>query len=140
MDLDGYFDDENEEGDEWTTDEDDEDFTDSDEDMDPFQMAVDNFPGNDWYATESALTDVPMVLPRRIFTGHRNADTVKDCNFVGLRSDKVVSGSDDGNFFVWDKDTGRLEGIWEGDGEVVNCESTVGLTSRSLCASITAVY
>ena len=41
-------------------------------------------------------------------------------NFLGARSDKVCSGSDDGNFFVWDKDTGRLEGIWEGDGHVVN--------------------
>lgn len=43
-------------------------------------------------------------------------------NFLGARSDKVVSGSDDGNFFVWDKDTGKLEGIWEGDGSVVNGE------------------
>ena len=32
----------------------------------------------------------------------------------------MCSGSDDGHFFVWDKDTGRLEGIWEGDGSIVN--------------------
>jgi hypothetical protein len=44
-------------------------------------------------------------------------------NFLGLRSDKVCSGSDDGHFFVWDKDTGRLEGIWEGDGSIVNGQS-----------------
>jgi hypothetical protein len=37
-------------------------------------------------------------------------------------SDKVASGSDDGNFFVWDKISGRLEGIWEGDGDTVNGE------------------
>jgi hypothetical protein len=43
-------------------------------------------------------------------------------NFLGARSDKVCSGSDDGNFFVWDKDTGRLEGIWAADGHVVNGE------------------
>ena len=43
-------------------------------------------------------------------------------NFLGARSEKVCSGSDDGNFFVWDKETGRLEGIWEGDGHVVNGE------------------
>jgi WD and tetratricopeptide repeat-containing protein 1 len=35
-------------------------------------------------------------------------------------SDKVASGSDDGNFFVWDKVTGRLDGIWRGDENVVN--------------------
>ena len=44
-------------------------------------------------------------------------------NFLGTRADKVCSGSDDGNFFVWDKDTGRLDGIWEADGHVVNGQS-----------------
>lgn len=43
-------------------------------------------------------------------------------NFLGAMSDKVASGSDDGNFFVWDKISGRLEGIWEGDGDTVNGE------------------
>jgi WD and tetratricopeptide repeat-containing protein 1 len=41
-------------------------------------------------------------------------------SFGGARSDKVCSGSDDGNWFMWDKTTGRLEGIWEGDESVVN--------------------
>ncbi|WVR07807.1 hypothetical protein IAU60_004850 [Kwoniella sp. DSM 27419] len=67
-----------------------------------------------------AFDDVELVMPRRSFKGARNVETVKDCNFLGTRADKVCSGSDDGNFFVWDKDTGRLEGIWEGDGSVVN--------------------
>lgn len=39
---------------------------------------------------------------------------------MGTKSDKIASGSDDGYFFVWDKESGRLEGIWEGDGSVVN--------------------
>jgi hypothetical protein len=30
-----------------------------------------------------------------------------------------LSGSDDGNWFLWDKDTGDLKGIWEGDDECV---------------------
>ncbi|CAD6574820.1 MAG: hypothetical protein TREMPRED_001230 [Tremellales sp. Tagirdzhanova-0007] len=63
---------------------------------------------------------VDLVMPRRSFKGARNIETVKDCNFLGARSEKVCSGSDDGHFFVWDKETGRLEGIWEGDGRVVN--------------------
>ncbi|WWC64409.1 uncharacterized protein I303_107019 [Kwoniella dejecticola CBS 10117] len=67
-----------------------------------------------------AFDHVEMIYPRRSFKGARNVETVKDCNFLGVRADKVCSGSDDGNFFVWDKDTGRLEGIWEGDGSVVN--------------------
>jgi WD40 repeat protein len=32
----------------------------------------------------------------------------------------VSSGSDDGNFFIWSKTTGRLTGIYEGDQGVVN--------------------
>lgn len=46
--------------------------------------------------------------------------TINLGNFLGARSEKVCSGSDDGHFFVWDKETGKLEGIWEGDGRVVN--------------------
>lgn len=32
----------------------------------------------------------------------------------------MVSGSDDGNFFVWDKSSANLRGVYEGDGRVVN--------------------
>ena len=41
-------------------------------------------------------------------------------NFVGSEDEYVASGSDDGNFFLWEKSTGRLHGIYEGDGSVVN--------------------
>lgn len=41
-------------------------------------------------------------------------------NFLGPYDEWVVSGSDDGNFFVWDKATGALHGIYEGDSTVVN--------------------
>lgn len=41
-------------------------------------------------------------------------------NFVGSEDEYVASGSDDGNFFLWEKATGRLHGIYEGDGSVVN--------------------
>lgn len=82
-------------------------------------------------ADKGEFDPVDLLYPRRCFKGARNVETVKDCkstplstltlgNFLGARSDKVCSGSDDGNFFVWDKETGRLEGIWEGDGSVVN--------------------
>lgn len=48
------------------------------------------------------------------------ANTTLTVNFLGPNDEFVVSGSDDGNFFIWRKDTGRLHGIFEGDGSVVN--------------------
>jgi len=41
-------------------------------------------------------------------------------NFVGPNDEYVVSGSDDGYFFLWRRETGALHGIYEGDGSVVN--------------------
>lgn len=41
-------------------------------------------------------------------------------NFIGPRDEFVVSGSDDGYFFIWEKSSGRLHDILEGDGIVVN--------------------
>jgi len=63
---------------------------------------------------------VPVVLPRRRFAGACNVETIKDVNFVGSEDEYVASGSDDGNFFLWEKGSGRLHGIYEGDGSVVN--------------------
>jgi nuclear receptor interaction protein len=51
---------------------------------------------------------------------HCNVKTVKDVNFFGLQDDYVVSGSDSGHVFVWDRKTTQLVNILEGDGEVVN--------------------
>ncbi|KAF8812472.1 WD40 repeat-like protein [Phlegmacium glaucopus] len=64
--------------------------------------------------------NVPTIRPRRRYTGARNVATVKDVNFLGPNDDSVASGSDDGNFFIWDKHNGRLQGIYEGDSSVVN--------------------
>ncbi|TRM67794.1 WD40-repeat-containing domain protein [Schizophyllum amplum] len=63
---------------------------------------------------------VPTVMPRRRFAGARNIRTVKDVNYLGPTDEFVVSGSDDGNVFIWRKDDGKLVDILEGDGEVVN--------------------
>lgn len=41
-------------------------------------------------------------------------------NFLGPSDEFVTSGSDDGNFFIWRKNTGAIHGIYEGDGSVVN--------------------
>lgn len=63
---------------------------------------------------------VPTLPPRCRYAGARNVATVKDVNFLGPDDQWVVSGSDDGNFFVWEKDSAVLKGIYEGDSSVVN--------------------
>ncbi|KAI0340937.1 WD40 repeat-like protein [Trametopsis cervina] len=66
------------------------------------------------------LPRVPVVHPRARYAGACNVDTVKDVNFLGPRDEFVVSGSDDGYWFMWDKKTQKLHDILEGDGSVVN--------------------
>lgn len=56
----------------------------------------------------------------RQYRGHCNVKTVKDANFFGLQDEYVVSGSDGGHLFIWDKKTSVLVNILEGDNEVVN--------------------
>eukprot|EP00794_Sanderia_malayensis_P000199 gene199-813_t len=65
--------------------------------------------------------DVSLVLEPRIhFKGHRNARTmIKEANFWG--NDFVLSGSDCGRIFVWDKQTGEIVTLLDGDKHVVNC-------------------
>uniref|UniRef100_A0A1B6HPH4 Uncharacterized protein n=1 Tax=Homalodisca liturata TaxID=320908 RepID=A0A1B6HPH4_9HEMI len=56
------------------------------------------------------------------YEGHRNSMTVKGVNFFGPRSEFIVSGSDCGNIFFWDKNTESIVQWMRGDEEgVVNC-------------------
>jgi DDB1- and CUL4-associated factor 6 len=69
----------------------------------------------------------------RDYRGHCNVDTTKDVNFYGLQDEYIVSGSDCGSLFIWEKKTGRLVNILEGDQEVVN------VIQRKFC-KITPLY
>ncbi|TKA32333.1 hypothetical protein B0A50_01439 [Salinomyces thailandicus] len=69
---------------------------------------------------EKVEMDVPCMPHTRQYRGHCNVRTVKDVNYFGLNDEYVVSGSDDGNFFIWDRLSGELVNVLEGDGEVVN--------------------
>ncbi|EMC94346.1 hypothetical protein BAUCODRAFT_73625 [Baudoinia panamericana UAMH 10762] len=69
---------------------------------------------------EKVELSVPCHPSTRVYRGHCNVRTVKDVNFFGLDDEFVVSGSDDGNFFLWDRKTAELVNVLEGDGEVVN--------------------
>lgn len=55
------------------------------------------------------------------YKGHRNNATVKGVNFFGSNSQYVVSGSDCGNIFFWEKQSSQIVHLVEGDkGGVVN--------------------
>ncbi|CAL0327345.1 unnamed protein product [Lupinus luteus] len=50
------------------------------------------------------------------FVGHCNVGTdIKQASFLGQRGEYVASGSDDGRWFIWEKKTGRLIKMLNGD-------------------------
>ncbi|KAJ5601164.1 hypothetical protein N7510_010698 [Penicillium lagena] len=69
---------------------------------------------------EDVELEVPCSSHTRVYRGHCNIKTVKDVNFFGLNDEYVVSGSDSGHIFIWDRKTANLVNILEGDSEVVN--------------------
>lgn len=69
---------------------------------------------------ERVEMDVPCSPHMNVYRGHCNVKTVKDVNFFGLQDEYVVSGSDSGHIFIWDRKSSLLLNILEGDGEVVN--------------------
>ncbi|KAI0576662.1 WD40 repeat-like protein [Pyrenophora tritici-repentis] len=52
--------------------------------------------------------------------GELSSSSATDVNYFGLHDEYVVSGSDSGHVFIWDRKTAHLVNILEGDGEVVN--------------------
>lgn len=106
-------DDEDEEDDEVDEDEDEESDSDGISSSDDPETSM---PSNQ---RRTPFREIPLVRPSKIYKGHRNVDTVKDVNFGGM-DNLVVSGSDDGNVFIYDKNTSEILGIWKGDGSVVN--------------------
>jgi nuclear receptor interaction protein len=125
--LSTYDEDDDEDMDDDDGDEDDDDDDDDDSNGDSDSDSRDN-PSHRLFhsaAERRALrarlnSNVPCGPHTRIYKGHCNVKTVKDVNFFGLQDEYVVSGSDDGNLFIWDRASGKLVNILEGDGEVVN--------------------
>ncbi|EAT49000.1 AAEL000008-PA, partial [Aedes aegypti] len=55
------------------------------------------------------------------FVGHLNTKTdIKEANYFG-DANYIVAGSDDGNFFVWERDSGMISAIYQADELIVNC-------------------
>ncbi|KAL1970480.1 hypothetical protein VTN77DRAFT_4124 [Rasamsonia byssochlamydoides] len=69
---------------------------------------------------EEVEAHVPCSSHINVYRGHCNIKTVKDVNYFGLDDEYVVSGSDSGHVFIWDRKTSKLVNILQGDGEVVN--------------------
>ncbi|XP_031382206.1 DDB1- and CUL4-associated factor 8-like isoform X2 [Punica granatum] len=59
--------------------------------------------------------DIPQV-----YMGHSNYETVKGVGFFGPKCEYVVSGSDCGRAFIWNRG-GKLVRVMEADMHVVNC-------------------
>ena len=54
------------------------------------------------------------------YCGHCNTTTdIKQASFFG--DNYIVAGSDDGSFFIWEKDTTNLVRVMRGDESIVNC-------------------
>ncbi|XP_049280801.1 WD and tetratricopeptide repeats protein 1 [Anopheles funestus] len=55
------------------------------------------------------------------YIGHCNTKTdIKEANYFG-DSNYIVAGSDDGNFFIWDRHSGIIHSIFQADELIVNC-------------------
>ena len=67
----------------------------------------------------------PMEPGFRVcFKGHRNLQTIKQLNYLGSRDEYVLSGSDCGHIFIWDRE-GVLVKVMKGDCiGAVNCLSS----------------
>jgi len=65
----------------------------------------------------------PREYYKQKYNGHCNIQTVKSVSFFGPGAEYVVSGSDDGNIFIWEKITATLVNILHGDRHVVNIMS-----------------
>lgn len=74
----------------------------------------------DVYTFDASHSDGATYKAR--FSGHRNSTTVKGINYFGANSEYIISGSDCGNIFIWDRDTGAIVQFMVGDESgVVNC-------------------
>ena len=87
---------------------------------------------------EKVEQGVPCASHTRQYRGHCNIKTVKDVNFYGLQDEYVVSGSDSGHLFIWDKKTTQLINILEGDGEVVNVVQ--GMQTDPTCPDVSRLH
>ncbi|KAK4022683.1 WD and tetratricopeptide repeats protein 1 [Daphnia magna] len=78
--------------------------------------------------TSSSITENEKIWRTRYwdytsrYCGHCNTTTdIKEANFFGDDGQYILAGSDDGCFFIWDRNTGIVERVLRGDESIVNC-------------------
>ncbi|CAL1531774.1 unnamed protein product [Lymnaea stagnalis] len=67
----------------------------------------------DIYLFDNTMSDGASYIHK--YTGHRNNATAKGVNFYGPKSEFIVSGSDCGYIYFWDKETEAIINFQEGD-------------------------
>ncbi|XP_058800654.1 DDB1- and CUL4-associated factor 6-like [Phymastichus coffea] len=104
-------------------DSDDEDFDEDRRAINPIETEMDEAIENVRAAQgldsldDNCLSDLQV---KQKYMGHRNARTmIKEANFWG--NDFVMSGSDCGHVFIWDRESAKLCMLLEADQHVVNC-------------------
>uniref|UniRef100_A0A8C9A749 DDB1- and CUL4-associated factor 8 n=1 Tax=Prolemur simus TaxID=1328070 RepID=A0A8C9A749_PROSS len=75
---------------------------------------------DDIYLFNSSHNDGAQYVKR--YKGHRNNATVKGVNFYGPKSEFVVSGSDCGHIFLWEKSSCQIVQFMEGDKQAIYSE------------------
>uniref|UniRef100_A0A8D2DN90 DDB1- and CUL4-associated factor 8 n=1 Tax=Sciurus vulgaris TaxID=55149 RepID=A0A8D2DN90_SCIVU len=79
-----------------------------------------SYSDEDIYLFNSSDSDGAQYVKR--YKGHRNDATVKGVNFYGPRSEFVMTGSDCGHIFLWEKASCQIIQFMVGDkGGTVNC-------------------
>ncbi|XP_076044499.1 DDB1- and CUL4-associated factor 8-like [Oratosquilla oratoria] len=68
---------------------------------------------DDIYLFDTSRSDGANAVHR--YSGHRNNVTVKGVNFFGPSSRFIISGSDCGNLFIWDRETEAIIHCMPGD-------------------------
>jgi len=77
--------------------------------------------GRKWSSQEVGWREEARDYSSR-FCGHCNTTTdIKEANFFGGDGQYIVAGSDDGKFFIWDRDTTNIVRVLRGDESIVNC-------------------
>ena len=131
--------DEDEENETEHDDDEDDDEEEEEEDEDPYSRLLRSSVARNKFR-DAVEKDTPCSSHIHEYRGHCNVKTVKDANFFGLQDEYVVSGSDDGHLFIWDKKTGEVVNILEGDGQVVNVIQGTSLFPHLLCPCRNPIY
>ncbi|XP_010453127.1 PREDICTED: WD and tetratricopeptide repeats protein 1 [Camelina sativa] len=91
----------------------------------PMENTVDNASSGTASSSQNDRTSYQpegAIDMKRRYVGHCNTGTdIKQASFLGQRGEYIASGSDDGRWFIWEKQTGRLMKVLLGDQAVVNC-------------------